>query len=395
VRDMVGQSSREGEAGLPMTPAAARLEFAACQSLAYLDVAARAPMPRRVALEIAEYVEVCRAEGARKPEWFERVEAVRARFAHFIGAAQNEVAFLKNTSDGINTFAHGLQLKPGDNVIVCPEIEHPNNVYPWLHLRERGVEIKLVPSEQGSLSPSALVESIDSRTRIASVSSVAFVNGTRADVRSLSEICTSRGVFLLVDAVQELGIAPVDVRATGVDGMVAATQKGLLGLYGLGTLYCSPRWLASVTPTYLSRTAIVSNRHESEMVGLDSYTTYPDARKFEIGNPNFIGIFALDASLSLLSEVGQPTTWKHVSHLASTLIEGLLNRGIAVETPGPERLRAGIVAFAMPEAKRIVSELAEQGVRLSLRKDLIRASLHVYNNEDDVSRLLGLLDELA
>lgn len=375
-----------------LTPADARLEFQVCRDTTYLDVAARAPMADRVARELEEYLRVCRAEGARKDAWLERVEDIRARVARFIGAAPSEIAFMKNTSDGLNTLAHGLELAAGDNAIVCPELEHANNVYTWLHLRDRGVEVRVVPAENGEIPVGRVADCIDERTRVVALSSVSFVTGGRADLPALSGLCRPRGIFLLVDAVQELGVVRVDTRALGVDGMAAATQKGLLGLYGLGVLYCRAEWLERIRPPFLSRTAIdLGDAHESALGDIHDYRVKNTAARFETGNPNFAGLFALDAALSLLDDVAIDAVERHVVSLAARLMDGLDERGRPVVTPKAPGRHAGIVVFRHHDPEGALRELERRRVKVSLRRGALRASLHVYNNGKDVDHLLEAL----
>lgn len=372
-----------------LTVASARDEFKALETSAYLDVAARAPMPDRVARELESYIQECQLYGGLKQEWLGRVESLRARYANFIGASASEIAFTKNTSEGMNTLVHGLGLKPGDNVIVCPGIEHPNNVYIWLPLKEQGVEVREVSTQEGEISVEDVRSRIDDRTRIVALSSVSFISGARAPLAQLSSICREHGTFLLVDAVQELGVMDIDVDALGIDGMAAATQKGLLGLYGSGTLYCRQSWIEKIQPTYYSRSAIdLGDAHESEVGDTEDALVKGTAAKFEVGNPNFVGLFALDASLSLLEDVGIKNIEKHVVSLADTLIKELISRGYQVNTPQHSDRHAGIVSFEHDNARKVVSQLEQGGVKVSARRTAVRASFHVYNSTDDIERLL-------
>jgi cysteine desulfurase / selenocysteine lyase len=347
-------------------------------------------MAERVHRALLDHLDVCRSEGARKEEWTTRVETVRGRLAAFVRAGADEIALLKNTSDGINTVAASLRLGDGDNVIVCPEFEHANNVYPWLHLRDRGVETRLVPLRDGQVDPAEVQSRMDRRTRVVSVSVVSAITGARAPVPALAELCRDRGVFLLADAAHSLGVVETDVGALGVDGLAGATQKGVLGMYGLGILYIRSDWLPRLRPPGLSVTGVVrDDRHESDPATGAGYELLPGARRFEVGNPNFAGVVALDAALSLLEEIGPRRVEAHVSGLASTLIERLRGRGVAVRTPLPVSRRAGIVAFEAPDPARLVQHLRDNDVRVSLRRGLLRASLHAYNDESDISRLMA------
>ncbi|QBI20507.1 aminotransferase class V-fold PLP-dependent enzyme [Egibacter rhizosphaerae] len=376
------------------SPATARAEFPATRQWTYLDVASRAPMPDRVAAELGDYIATYQAEGVPKGEWLDRVERVRARTARLLHADPQEVAFTKSTSDGINQLAHALGLGPGDNVVVCPEIEHANNLYPWLHLRDRGLEVRMVEAVGGELSLDRVAAAVDARTRVLALSSVSFVTGARADLDACGTLCRDRDVFLLVDGVQELGALPMDPRAAGVDGLVAATQKMLLGAYGLGLMWCRSERIEQLRPPFLTRMGVDwGEGHEADL-GLD-YRLADGAARFEVGNPNFAGVFTLDAALSLLEEVGQPAIADHVLALARRLMDGLTDRGIEVVTPTRPTAHAGIVVFDHPRAEQLHAALEERGVKLALRRGALRASVHLFNAEEDVDTLLAHLDDLA
>jgi selenocysteine lyase/cysteine desulfurase len=369
-----------------------RDEFQVCRRLTYLDVAGRAPMADRVHRELTDHLTVCLTEGARKEEWLARVEAIRQRTASFIGAGTDEIAFMKNTSDGLNTIGAALDLRAGDNVIVCPEFEHVNNLYPWLHLRDRGIDTRTVPLRGAMVDPRDVAEHMDERTRVVAVSTVSSWTGARPDLPAIAKLCRDRDVFLLADAAQSLGIVDTDVRELGVDGLASATQKGLLGMYGLGILYCRREWLPRLRPPFLSVSSVArAGLHESDLGSLAGYRLHETAARFETGNPNFAGLFALDAALSLLEEVGADAVESRVTTLTAQLIRGLRDRGVPVVTPDQPGTHAGIVAFEVPDINETDQRLRDNDIRLSVRRGRLRASLHVYNDESDLDRLLYLV----
>lgn len=378
-----------------VAPVDARQEFPVMRGGTYLDVAARAPMADRVAAELSQYIAVCQ-EGPPKQAWLSRVEEIRERVGKFVGASADEIAFTKNTSDGLNTIAHGLGLQSGDNVVIVPEIEHGNNIYMWLHLREQGVELRTAEATNGALDLGSVARQIDHRTRIVSISSVSFITGARADLAELSRLAHAHGAFLLVDAVQGLGVVRMDMDALGIDGLAAATQKGLLGMYGLGILYCRSAWLTKIRPPFLSRIGVdLGAAHESDVGDIEQYRLRETAGRFEVGNPNFAGLFALDAALSLLEDVGMEVVEGHVLALSGELIAELGRLGLRVLTPADPDHHAGIVTFEHPEAEAAVKRLQDHRVRVSLRRGLIRVSFHIYNDRGDVETLLGALAEAS
>lgn len=363
--------------------------------MTYLDVAARAPLPARVQRAIVEHLGVCAAEGALKPAWFSQVEETRAATAGLIGAAPREVAFMKNTSDGINTLAAALDLEPGDNVVVCPEFEHANNLYPWLHQRGRGVEVRSVPLSEGLIDTDAVAANVDARTRVVTVSSVASMSGGRADLSSLAELCRPRDVFLLVDAAQSLGILRTDVHELGVDALVCGAQKGLLSTYGLGVLYCREAWLERLRPPFMSVSSVSrAGVHESDLGDLIDFRPHASAAKFETGGPNFTGIFALRSALTIFEEFGPANIEERVVNLAADLMQRLTRDGVRVVTPRGAHQHAGIVVFELPDVADVadvVERLERAGIRVSLRRGRVRASLHAFNDSSDLDHLVSEL----
>lgn len=367
-----------------------RSEFEICSRSVYLDCAARTPMATCVSVEIGEYCAIARADGARKSKWLARVELVRTQLAEFIGARPHEIAFTQNTSDGINLIAQSLPLERGDNVVLCPTLEHAANVYPWLHLRRKGIETRYINSRAGEVSPQDIYDAIDERTKVVTLSSVSFVTGARANLSEISRICRPKAIFLMVDGTQSLGILPTNVVDLGVDGLAASTQKGLLGVYGQGILYCRSEWCAKLCPPTLSRSNVKGGlEHESDLGNLDQIHMQNGARRFETGNPNFIGIFALGRALHFLASASPVRIHEHVSRLVDRLIRELTLKGYTVLTPKPEERRAAIVAFDHPTPDSLVQHLAEARIVVSARRGRVRASMHLMNNDSDLDRLIG------
>lgn len=366
----------------------ARAQFPLAQRLTYLDVASRAPMPERVASALERYMHVYRTQPLPKYEWLDEVERIRARMASLVGARPSQIAFIKSTSDGLNAVAHALELMDGDNIIVCPDIEHTNNLYPWMHMRARGVEMRELASVDEAFPLEAALKAADGRTRVITLASTSFVTGARADLAELASACHERGIFLLVDGVQDLGAMNLDLPALGVDGLAAATQKMLLASYGLGVLYLSEEHADRLRPPFLTRMSVSwEGQHEADLTG--EYQLRDGAPRFEVGNPNFAGLFALDGALSILEEVGLDVVETHILRLARRLIDGLDALGIPIVTP--RDAHAGLIVFRVADAEATAARLAEQDIIVAVRRGGLRASIHIYNDEGDIDRLLAAL----
>ena len=319
-----------------------------------------------------------------------RMEAVRDSLARLVGAAREEIAFTRNTSEGLSVLARGLDWRAGDNVVV-PAGEFPANVYPWLALAGRGVEARFVPLQDGAFGVDDILRRVDARTRVVSVSSVQFHNGFAVPLADLGSACRERGVIFCVDAIQSLGAFPLDVKGTGVDFLACGAHKWLLSGEGLGFLYCR-RDLAERIDPPLVGWAGVSGWEDFDRMNLDFRE---GALRFETGNLSMWGIRALQAALEILEQTGAGRVAEQVGALTTAVRENCRRRGLAVRGPadGP---RGGITAFDPPggDPLRLMESLQKKGVQVSVRGGAIRVSPHYYNTNDEIESLFHALDEL-
>jgi len=379
----------------------ARAHFPALERWTYMDVAARCILSREVRAAIDAHLDQRMYDGGDKKKFFELIECARGRFAQLINAEADEVSFAKNVSEALNMIAASFPWQAGDNVILCPELEHPNNVYPWLHLKRLDVEARFVAPRDGHIPVEDIAKKIDQRTRMVTVSTVTLAPGFRTEVDALGRVCRERGVFFLVDAAQSVGILHTDVQVSNIDGLATSTQKGLLALYGMGFLYCQREWAERMQPAYLARFSVdLGEAHEAAM-GEHSYKLMRGARRFDLGNYNFVATAAVDASMQYLLQLGTREIERYVVGLSHVLARGFLDLGFPVcgGPPGPQL--AGIVTVGQIGAgshygsdderlNRLYNHLVENRVKLSIRRGVLRFSLHVYNNLEDVERVLDL-----
>ncbi len=372
----------------------AREEFGALGDRIYLDICARSPLPKSVVQTMQTHFDVCMREGARKEEWLAHIELVRARMASLIGAGADEVAYTKSTSEGINVFAHGLGLSPGDNIVLAPEVEHPNNIYPWLNLRGQGIDVRLLSVSDGNLDPELVARAIDKRTRVVVVAHVSFKSGIRADLHALAEVAHAARALLFVDAAQSLGLLDVQVRAIGVDALAACVHKGLLAPYGLAIFYCHRELIPKIHPVYMARAGVDLVDPREFVVGdLHNVQLATTARRFEFGSYNFPAIYALGASLELLHRWRVPEIEHHVLSLSDRVREALTARRISVVGPTTEAHRSHIVCARHPEAEVLASQLDARGVRVSARLGVLRVAAGPYTTFEEVTRFLEILDD--
>jgi cysteine desulfurase/selenocysteine lyase len=385
---------------------AVREEFPGTQDKTYVNAAARGLLPRRSRAALDAYLDQLEDGRLDKQANFDAVERVREKFARLINATPDEIAYTKNVSEGLNMIAGSLPWQAGDNVVLCRDVEHPNNIYPWLNLEKRfGVEVRSVPDRDGAIDVQAMIDHIDDRTRLVTAATVTFAPGFRTDVAALGRVCRENGIFFLVDGVQSVGVVATDVEAMLVDGLAVSTQKGLCGLYGMGFLYCRREWADRITPAALARFSVDlgADVHEATM-GDGHYELMPGARRFDVGNYNFPAAVTAEPSLDLLLDIGPAKIEEYVCGLSHRLAAGLHQQGLQVSGGPPGPHLAHIVTAGQftrethessgdPEADALYKHLSDNDVILTVRRGMLRFSPHLYNNEADIDRILDLVRE--
>jgi cysteine desulfurase/selenocysteine lyase len=326
--------------------------------------------------------------------------------ARLLGAEAEEIAITKNVSEGLNLFAAALDWAQGDNVIFCPELEHPNNVFLWYNLQNtRGVEVRAIPPQDGHMPVAAMIEAMDDRTRLVTASTVTFSPGFISDIETLAREARARGVLTLLDAAQSAGSMAMDVKALGVDAVALGTQKSLLAFYGLGFLYIRRELAEEMTPTHVARYGVDLGPEAHETAISDGEIHFqPGARRFELSNYNYMGLAAVEASLELIHSIGVKDIERHVRELAARLAKGLLELGLPVAGGEPGPHLAHIVAVGEsgggrhysaddPAMNELHEHLTNNQIRLSIRKGVLRMSVGVYNTREDVDRVIQICRE--
>ncbi len=368
-----------------------RREFPIVNSSVYLDHAGVGPVSLRVKNEVERFLSRASEKAILDYDsWMDRVEEVRAASAALIGSDKEEIAFIKNTSHGISLVSGGLDWKEGDNVIISDK-EFPANVYPWLDLERKGVEVRVVPFKDERIHIEDIQGLMDSRTRVLSISSVQSVNGFRIDLKRLGEICNNRGVLLFVDAIQSLGVVPMDVVDFGVDFLAADGHKWLLSPEGTGIFYCKRELAETLKPSLIGWMS-VENENEFEKI---EYKLKSQAGRFEEGTYNVMGIYALGASLDMISEIGINNIHERVSGLGELTIEEADKRGFNIKSPRDARMRGGIVSFSGDfDPADIRDELMKLNIVINERGGALRLAPHFYNTENEIMKFFSELDTL-
>ncbi len=362
-----------------------RDEFPVTRSWTYLDLANKAPLPQCAQDAIPDFLREMNELGVRGAFSKLRVEEIRSSLASLLGVSPRTIAFIKNTSEGLNIAAQALGLQAGDNVVQA-ELDHPNQVYAWKRLEGRGVELRWVRNRDGRFPTEAFIELMDERTRVVAVSYVTFGTGCRVDLPALSAACRDRGIVLMTDAIQGIGILSASLPTLGADIVVCGGHKGLLGLPGTGFLYCREDLIPEMEPPFFARASMVPEARPRMEVGLA-----PDAHRFEIGNPNYLGLWVLGRSVELLAGVGLAHIEERVRQLTTYLMELLERRGEKILTPRSWEERAAIVSIESPDPQKAAALLREKRIIASARDSALRFAPHFYNTEEELERTVSLL----
>lgn len=358
-----------------------RKEFPIVETGIYLDHAGVAPVSRRVIAVVEEFLgEAARRAVLNYELWMDRVGAVRGMSARLIGADNDEIAFIKNTSHGISIVTSGLDWREGDNVIVF-EKEFPSNIYPWLDLRRKGIEVRFIPHKGDRIGLEDIEGLMDKRTRLVTMSSVQSLNGFMIDLRALGELCRSRGALFFVDAIQGLGVVPMDVRECGADFLAADGHKWLLAPEGTGIFYCRKERARELVPSLIGWKSVKS---DYDFENLD-FTLKENALRFEEGSYNVMGISALGAALDLLFEVGIERICERVRDLGELVMVEAGKRGFRIRTPVDRNERGGIVSFSGDfDPVAVKMKLRESNIVVNNRGGALRLAPHFYNTEEEI-----------
>jgi selenocysteine lyase/cysteine desulfurase len=361
------------------------------ERLIYLDSAYGNPLANSVKAAMEEYLEAFQRDGVSvaRDRAYGVLEEVRAKFAALVGAEASEVAFVKNTSEGLNIAASGLNMETGDNVILN-ELEHPNNTHCWNLLKEKGVEIRTVPQKEGRVDVEDINAAIDSKTRTVAIASTTNM-GFRFDLERIGRACHEHSALLVVDAVQSLGIEPLDAKKAGVDVFSASAHKGLLGPHGIGFLYCSKETLGEIKPPYVAGISYGKAPATGEAMLKET------AVKFEYGNYNYMGGHAMIPALGILEKVGIENIHSHCLELANVFREGIGDISVELLDSPVESERTNIIAFKVEGrgSVEVRQRLLERNVMLSAHYGDLRASFALFNNESDVETALEALRKVV
>lgn len=361
----------------------------------YLNSASTGPLPARTVRVLDEWNRARQQPHTLSdPMVFGMLDESRALLARLIGADVHEIALAANTGYGTNLAAFSLPIEAGD-VILAPDLEFPANVYPWMAAAERrGAEFRRLPLRDGVPDEAELLEAIarEPRLKVVTVTWVSFVSGYRFDLAALAAACHAKGAYLAVDAIQGVGVAPLDVHASGVDLLTCGAQKWLLSPWGTGFVYVRRGLVRELVPSQVSWMAFEGTDDFSRLTNY-RYEWRDDARRFEQITLPYQDFAGMNASLQLLEELGRDRVIAQVERCADTIVEWADARSdVQLVTPRDRGRRAGIVAVRPPDAPAASARLKAAGVIHSLREGAIRLAPHCFTTDEEIRRALAILD---
>lgn len=367
-----------------------RHEFPVAAKKIFLAHAAVCPLPRRVSDAMRDYAEKATVEDQElifSPDWFRQL---RGRVARLLGAKSDEIALVGPTSLALSMVAHGFPWEAGQNILVYPE-DYPSNVYPWMALAEQGVEVRhLQTAFLGRITLEDVQRHVDTRTRLVALASCHFISGYRIDIPAIGEWLRSRKIAFCLDAIQTLGVFPTP--AGPVDFMAADAHKWMLGPCSAGILFVTRDQQTILRPTAQGW----HNVRCPNYIAQSTLQYRQDARRYEAGTANLIGLVGLSAALTLLEELGVEAIAAELQRKRSWLVAALTTKGYVVLEPELPPSQAGaILTFYKPgeDMSALHGRLIERKIITSLRTDrqtrrYIRLSPHVYNSDEELQRFV-------
>ncbi|MBM4188103.1 MAG: aminotransferase class V-fold PLP-dependent enzyme [Gemmatimonadetes bacterium] len=354
----------------------------------YLNSAYITPSPRSVLAAGIAFAEAKSTRPMTVAELLARANEVRAQFARLINATSEEIGLVFATSEGENIMANTVPMGPGDNVVV-DSLHYEGALVAHRQLeRRRGVELRIVEHRDGLVSTADIARRVDRRTRLISVSYVSSINGLRHDVRGLADLAHAHGALLHVDAIQALGMFPVDVRADQVDSLCAGTYKFLLGGFGVAPFYLRRDLHDRLDPDRFGIFGVESQTADHR------FQVRRNARRYDYATLPFAEVHQLGAGLGYLERVGVDRIDRHCEGLVRRLEAGLLDQGHRLFTPRGNR--SSILCFHTGRTAAEVRAIFEAArLDATVREGHVRLSLALFNNAEDVERALDLTKSLA
>jgi len=360
---------------------------------AYFDHAAVAPLSEPARAAMAAWGQDMTDNGDTGwLDWSAQMHGTRQLGSELLKCDPAEIALVRNTTEGINFVAEGFPWRAGDNLVTLAD-EFPSNQYPWMNLASRGVNCRRVATVDGQVDLATIEQACDARTRLIAVSWVNYAHGWRNDLDALAELTQRRGAYLFVDAIQALGVFPLDVRQTRVDFLAADGHKWLLGPEGAGLSYVRREHLELLRPLGLGWNSVRQGNDYSRI----ELNVKDSAARYEGGSYNVVGLLGLRASMELLSRYGTERLSHRLLAITDDACERLQRCGATIASHRAADRASGIVAFELPgkNSLAVKKALLDHRVALGCRAGRLRISPHAYTNSDDLEQLIEALKHVA
>jgi selenocysteine lyase/cysteine desulfurase len=354
----------------------------------YLNNAGVAPPSTRVLESLEAYHRDHALYGFHKAavKYKDTGTELKAILAQLLGCSPSCIALTHNTSEGMNIVAQGYPWNEGDCILGL-DLEYPANVYPWWNLEKRGVRhLRLKPAHSAE-DMATLKDNIRVPVRMVAVSAVDWCSGFVLDLADLGEFCHRRDVLLVVDMAQALGVIPLEPETTGISAMAGSGWKWLMGPVGVGVFYCHADLMEQLELVYVGTDTVVEAHKYLDY----RFEPKPDASRFEYSTPNVNDWVYFLAALQLLQEIGFENVGRRILALNAYLREGLRRKGLHLRGSEAPEEQSGIVSFWREDldARQETRRLASQDIMVAARDGAIRVSPHIFNNEEDLDRLLN------
>ncbi len=318
------------------------------------------------------------------------IKESKSNLAEMLNTLPDRIAYIDNTSTGLNIIAQGVKWKKGDRILLN-DLEFPANVYPFLNLKKEGVEVDFIKSHKGIVSAEDVIESIKPSTRLISISYVQFLTGYRVDLEKIGKVCKDKGIIFSVDAIQGLGALKLDVQKCNIDYLSSGSQKWMLGLQGLGMIYISEELQQNMNPKYVGWLSV------DDAWNLLNYDLKlkKSADCFQGGTLNSIGIYALNASLKFFKEFGFDKIEEFVLSNSEYFIKQLQLIGLnpILESCSRENL-SGIVSFKYKDSQKVFDLLSGLNIHCAIREGYVRFSPHFYNINEEINKVTEALSKI-
>lgn len=347
----------------------------------YFNNAATGPFSKNVLKTVNEYLlQRSETDIDNFPELIKAVVETKNYLSKMLKSSSDRLAYIDNTSNGMNILAQGLKWKRGDSILLN-DIEFPANVYPFINLEREGVEVQFIKSKNGIVSADDVINSIIPNTKLVSISFVQFLSGYRVDLEKIGNVCREKGIVFSVDAIQGLGAFTLDVEKCKIDFISCGTAKWLLGMQGLAFVYVSEKLQQMLQPKYVGWLS-VEDAWNILNFNLKLKNT---ADAFQGGTINALGVFGLLPALKLFADFGNENVEKRILENSIHFTKRLIEIGIhpVLENCEKENL-SGIISFKHEKANHILDELRKKEIYCSVREGMVRLSPHFYNTFEEI-----------